>query len=57
MLGVISNIDYIILYFFKLSSKSIVSLLFGELSNIGYFFTLLGIDSQPWVISRGDKSH
>ena len=39
---------YNILYFFKLPSKSIISLLFGELSNIDYFFTVLGIDSQPW---------
>ena len=37
MFSVISNIDYIIFY----------SLLFGELSNIDYFFTFLGIDSQP----------
>ena len=41
------NIDYNILYFFKLSSKSIISLLFGELSNVDYFFTFLGNDSQP----------
>ena len=34
--------------FFKLSSRSIISLLFGELSNIDYFFTFLGINSQPW---------
>ena len=27
---------------------SIISLLFGELSSIDYFFTFLGIDSQPW---------
>ena len=44
------NIDYniLILYFFKLPSKSIVSLLFGELSNIDYFSTCFGIDSQTW---------
>ena len=59
MLSVISNMDYNILYFFKLPSKSIISLLVGELSksiisllvgelsNIDYFFTFLGIDSQP----------
>ena len=41
------NIDYSILYFFKLPSKWIISLLFGELSNIDYFFTFLDIDSQP----------
>ena len=40
------NIDYNILYIFKLPSKSIISLLFGELSNINYFFTFLGMDSQ-----------
>ena len=39
---------FFILYFFKLPSKSIISLFFGELSNIDYFFTFLGIDSQPW---------
>ena len=38
---------FFFLYFFKLPSKSIISLLFGELSNIDYFFTFLGIDSQP----------
>ena len=38
---------FFILYFFKLLSKSIISLLFGELSNIDYFFTFLGIDSNP----------
>ena len=38
---------FFILYFFKLPSKSIISLLFGELSNIDYFFTFFSIDSQP----------
>ena len=38
---------FFILYFFKLPSKLIISLLFGELSNIDYFFTFLSIDSQP----------
>ena len=49
MLSVVSNIDYNILYslLFKLPSKSIISLLFGELSNIDYFFTFLGIEPQP----------
>ena len=38
------HIDYTILYFLKLPSKSIIALLFGELWNIDYFFTFLGID-------------
>ena len=49
MVSVILNIDYNILYFFELPSKSIISLFFGELSNIDYFFTFLGIDSQSWA--------
>ena len=44
----ISITAFFILYVFKLPSKSIISLLFGELSNIGYFFTFLSIDWQPW---------
>ena len=47
-LSIKSNIDYNILYFCKLPSKSIISLLFGELSNMDYFFTFSSIDSQPW---------
>ena len=52
MLSIISNIDcnFFILFFFELPSKSIISLLFGELSNVDYFFAFLGIDridSQP----------
>ena len=45
------DIEYRLQYslFFKRPSKSIISLLFGELSNINYSFTFLGIDSQPWV--------
>jgi len=34
------------LYLFKVSSKSTFSLLFGDLWNIGLFFTFLSIDSQ-----------
>ena len=49
MLSVISITIFFILYFFKLPSKSIISFLFGELLNIDYFFTFLGIDSQPWL--------
>ena len=55
MLSVISNIDCNILYFSKLPSKSIISLLFGELSNIDYFFTFLGIDYQPWLLLGIEK--
>ena len=47
MLSVISITIFFILNFFELPSKSIISLLFGELSNIDYFFTFLGIDSPP----------
>ena len=51
MLSVISITVFFILYFFKLPSKSIISLLFGELLNIDYLFTFLGIDSQlSWVL-------
>ena len=48
MLSVISITIFFILYFFKLPSKSINFLLSGEVSNIDYFFTFLGIDSQSW---------
>ena len=43
------SIEYRLQYslLFKLPSKSIIALLFGELSNIDCFFTFLGIDSQP----------
>ena len=55
MLSVISNIDYNILYssLFELSSKSIISFRFDEISNIDYFFTFLGIDSNPDRINNG----
>ena len=43
----ISITIFFILYFFELPWKSNISLLFGELSNIDYFFTFLGNDSQP----------
>ena len=33
-----AGLDYNILYSFKLPSKLIISLLFGELSNINYFY-------------------
>ena len=56
MLSVISNVDYNILYFFKLPSKSIISLLFGELLNIDYCFTFLGIASQPCSLRRGNRA-
>ena len=47
MLSVISNIDYNILYFFKLLSKLIISLLFGELSNTVSIISLLFSVSIP----------
>ena len=37
------NISQLILYFFKLPSKSIISLLFGELSNIDYNKSLVSL--------------
>ena len=40
-----------IFYFSKVSSKSIISLFFGELSNINIIFTFLSIDLQPYTQS------
>ena len=36
------------LYFLVNYRLSVISLLFGELLSVDYFFTFLGIDSQPW---------
>jgi len=45
----VSIIDYVFfnLYLFEVSSESIFSLVFWDLSNIDLFFTFLSIDSQP----------